>query len=105
MNWEILIYAGMAAAGAGLMTAGILYVELEIHAAAAVLSGRAKQREVEKIREQGRNAEKNCAPVCFQIQRRVLLSFSEEIPEEIPAVSETEHRTKPLEGRWKNCEN
>ena len=105
MNWEILIYAGMAAAGAGLMTAGILYVELEIPAAAAVLSGRAKQREVEKIRERGRNAEKNCAHVSFQIQRRVLLSFAEETSEEAAAIPDAEHRTKPLEGRWRNCEN
>ena len=105
MNWEILIYAGMAAAGAGLMTAGILYVELEIPAAAAVLSGRAKQREVEKIREQGRNAERNCVPVSFRIERRVLISFAEETAEETPAVPDAEHRTKPLEGRWKNCEN
>ena len=100
MNWEILIYAGMAAAGAGLMTAGILFVELEIPAAAAVLSGRAQRKEVERIREHGRNPEKDTDPVRFHVCRRVLISFCDDPPEGVPAASESEHKTKPLEGRW-----
>ena len=106
MNWNTLIYAGMAAAAAGFMTALAVFIELKIPETAVYLLGTRQKKETALIREReaelrdetaGKPEQEKTKETLFAVQRRIISVWPEGISDtETDGRRGPERRTAPL---------
>ncbi len=107
MNWDMLIYAGLAAAAAGFMTAFAVFIELKIPETAAFLSGRSRRKGADRIRKREAVRRASSVPDAeteqgghFILRRRILSAWPEGISDtENESGNGQNRRTEPLTER------
>ena len=107
MNWEMLIYAGLAAAAAGFMTALAVFIELKIPETAAFLSGSRREEGEDRIRKREAALRNAAVPEAkteksshFVVRRRIISVWPEGISDtENDSGNGQNRRTEPLTDR------